>query len=138
VSRTAISVLALCWLGIASACYKNDSKVNDLCAASARGDTARVQALLKVNPSLVSRRDDNSDTPLHWAALYGRRDVAALLLANGADARGHSGATPLYDAVWNNHEAVVDLLLAQKADVNTKADTYRVTALMLAPLERTA
>lgn len=28
----------------------------------------------------------------------------------------------MYYAVWNNHEAVADLLLAQKADVNAKAD----------------
>jgi ankyrin repeat protein len=115
-SRIAISISALCWLGIASSCYKDNSKVNDACAASAWGDTAKVQALLKADPGLASRRHSNGDTPLHCAALYGRRDVAALLLANGADvnAKGHEGTTPLYNAVWNNHEAVVELLLSKQ------------------------
>jgi ankyrin repeat protein len=132
-SRIAIAVSALCWLGIASSCHKDDDQINELCAASGRGDTARVQALLKTNPTLVSRKDDNGDTPLHWAAMYGRKDVAALLLAIGADvnANGHRGATPLYYAAWNNQKAVAEELLAQKADVNAGADG-RFTPLYVA------
>ena len=45
--RTAAFVSALCWLCIASSCYKNDRNVNELCAAIAWGDTERVQTLLK-------------------------------------------------------------------------------------------
>ena len=112
----AISVFALCWLAWTVSCHENDSRVNDLCDATARGDTARVQTIVKADPSLVSRRDNNSDTPLHLAAFYGRGDVAALLLADGADvnARGRGGGTPLYYAVWNNRPAVAGLLLSQK------------------------
>jgi ankyrin repeat protein len=125
VSRTALSVLALYWLGIGPSCYKKNSKLNDLCTASGSGDTARIQALLKVETRLGLLAETTMATrrcigPLYMAAW----DAAALLLGNGADvnARGHSGTSPLYNAVWNNHQAIADLLLAQKADVNAKAD----------------
>ncbi len=59
-------------------------------------------------------------TPLHCTAEMDRKDVAELLLANGADvnARDEGDGTPLHLA-W--HEDVAELLLAAGADVNAKA-----------------
>jgi ankyrin repeat protein len=48
-----------------------------------------------------------------------------LLLDRGTDikAANNDGRTALQDAVWNGHEPVVELLIAQGADVNA-ADKY--------------
>jgi ankyrin repeat protein len=36
--------------------------------AAGDGDLAKVKALLKDNPALAFSKDNNSQTPLHWAA----------------------------------------------------------------------
>src|SRR3989442_10148758 len=103
--RTAVSVLALCWISVVSSCYRNNVGRGEIGNAAARGDLAKVQALLKNNPDLVSSKGDNGNTPLHWAALNGHKDVAELLLANGANvnSRKKNGDTPLHFAAWNDH-----------------------------------
>jgi tetratricopeptide (TPR) repeat protein len=62
------------------------------------GDLAKVKALIKDNPKLVSSRDDFSKTPLHIAAQEGHKDVVELLLAKGAEVNAVDffGFTPLY------------------------------------------
>jgi cytohesin len=72
-------------------------------------------------------------TPLHFAALDGYRDVAELLLNNGAEieARGPSHLypfgdeeppdnTPLFFAASNGHSDVVELLASRGANVDTR------------------
>jgi ankyrin repeat protein len=51
-------------------------------------------------------------TPLHWAAMQGRKDMAELLIANRADinAKNKYGATPLHVAVLSGRENVEELL----------------------------
>ncbi len=111
--------------------------------AACDGNLGRVRTLLKDNPDLVFSKDEFGVTPLHCAAFTGQRDVAELLLAKKAnvDARagvsgytiryedksggGHiyearGGETPLYFAVVEDHKDVIELLLANKADVNAK------------------
>jgi len=90
--------------------------------AARDGNVARVTALLKSNPGLVSSTDGEGMTPLHWAAEKGRKDVAALLLANQAEvnAKSVTGWTPLhYAADWGDKD-MVEFLLANNADVNAK------------------
>ena len=48
---------------------------------AAVGDMAKINVLLKEHPDLISSKDDYGRTPLHWAAQYGHKDVAELLLA---------------------------------------------------------
>jgi ankyrin repeat protein len=47
----------------------------------------------------VDAKDNNSWTPLHWAASWNRKEVAELLLAKGADVNAKTkddrGSTPL-------------------------------------------
>ena len=79
-------------------------------AAARDGDLGKVQALLKVDPHLVFSKDNHDKTPLHFAADGGHKDVAQLLLANGADAnaKDKNGWTPLHWAArgatrtWRN------------------------------------
>jgi ankyrin repeat protein len=66
--------------------------------AAKSGDLEKVKALLKDNPDLVSSKEDNGETPLHWSALMGHKDVAELLLANKAKVndKASNGLTPLH------------------------------------------
>ena len=101
--------------------------------AAGAGDLAKVKALLKDNPNLVFSKDNNDETPLHWAASRGHKNVAELLLANkaGVDARDNHGQTPLHAAAIGGHKDLAELLLASKAEVNGK-DNAGDTPLHLA------
>ena len=66
-----------------------------------------------------SPRWNLSQTPLHFAAEYGFKNVVELLLARGANvnAEGRDGVTPLHKAA---NSAVADVLIAKGADINAK------------------
>ena len=70
-------------------------------------------------------RPDSGNTPLHYAAFYGHKDVLELLLAKGADvnAKEDDDKTPLHFAAIKGRKEAVKLLLAKGADVNAKEDT---------------
>ncbi len=83
-------------------------------------DLAKVKALLKENPDLVFSQNEVGWTPLHVAAALGHKDVAELLLGNGADvnAQDKKGRTPLDGAAKNGHKAVAELLMGHGAVVS--------------------
>jgi|WetSurMetagenome_2_1015567.scaffolds.fasta_scaffold32982_3 ankyrin repeat protein len=111
--------------------------------AAIKGDLAKVKALLKDNPELVSSQDSTGDTPLHLAVMKDHKDMVKLLIDNKADINAsitahvreiiHKsipgfksstmlyfdiGATPLHLAAASGHKDIVELLLAHGADVN--------------------
>jgi 26S proteasome non-ATPase regulatory subunit 10 len=104
--------------------------------AASCGDRAKIKALLKNDPELVSSRDNGGRTPLHHAASWGYKDVAELLLTNKADinAKNNFGQTPLHEAASFGHRDVVEFLLDKKADVNAK-NNYGHTPLYEADVE---
>ena len=64
-------------------------------------------------------------TPLDYAAEDGHKEIAELLIAEGADLNavgGSFGETPLHTAAWNGHKEVAELLIAKGADVNVKGN----------------
>ena len=66
--------------------------------------------------------------PLHLAAEYGRKEVAELLIANGAivNSKIHvAGITPLHKSTANGHKEVAELLIANGAHVNAKTNNGR-------------
>ncbi len=68
----------------------------------------------------VDARTESDATPLHYAARRGDKDIAELLLAEGADvnARDDFGHTPLHYAAQapiNRSAAAVELILYQRA-----------------------
>jgi ankyrin repeat protein len=70
-------------------------------------DTAELQELLDKNPALVNTTDDNGNTALCNAALYGKFDAAKLLLEKGADVNARtSHYPPLYWAAWGGDMAM--------------------------------
>ena len=70
----------------------------------------------------VNAKDDTGMTPLHNAALYGRKEILELLIAEGADVNAKDDArwTPLHYA--EGSKEVAELLIAKGADVNAKND----------------
>lgn len=90
--------------------------------ATRKGDIALVQTLLARSPERVFDEDADGCTPLHEAARTGKKDVAELLTAHGADinARTKGGWTPLHAAVSGEHKEIVEKLLASGAQVNAK------------------
>ena len=60
-------------------------------------DRDRVVQLLETNPEWVDALNESGATPLHQAALLGRREIARILITKGADIRCRDrqfGATP--------------------------------------------
>jgi ankyrin repeat protein len=82
----------------------------------------------------VNARSVNENTPLHLAALNGRKRAAKLLIAAGANvnAKDNDGGTPLHDAVSQGHKDVVELLIAKGAAVNARTVSMGWTPLGLA------
>jgi ankyrin repeat protein len=98
------------------------NSVSSFLKAVQKGKLEQVKELLSADADLVFSRADDGDTPLHLAILYGKKDVARLLLSNNADvnAKGHRGWTPLYCVAVKGYRDIAELLIASKADVNVK------------------
>lgn len=62
----------------------------------------------KANPTDIYGR-----TPLHYAAMYGRTEIASFLIRNGAevDFEDHDGISPLIYAIKGGHSGTVQTLL---------------------------
>jgi len=112
--RPAVTLVALAWSSLAFC-----DEIHD---AATSGDLEKVKVLLKDNPDLVFSKDESGRTPLHAAAVKGRKDVVGLLLANKADvnAKDSNGSTPLHAAAFKGYKEVAKLLLANGGDVSAK------------------
>lgn len=60
------------------------------------------------------------ETPLHQAVYSGKKAIAELLIANGANinARDSKGKTPLHYAYSEKHNEIIDFLISKGADIN--------------------
>lgn len=81
------------------------------------GDVDGVRSLLGTNRSLAQTASEYAKTALHWAAELDRVEIAAELVAAGADveARTSWGATPFDWAATMGSGRVADFLLAKGA-----------------------
>ena len=92
------------------------------------GEAAEVGNIEFVKQAIADGADVNAKggqfggTPLYDATWNGHKEVAELLLANGADvsAKNKFGFTPLHNAAMRGHKEIAKLLIAEGADVNAK------------------
>jgi len=70
----------------------------------------------------VKAQNEQGDTPLGWAAAFGRTAIAKLLIDAGADTQigNNQGSTPLHAGVFLCHADTVELLLDSGADATAK------------------
>ena len=71
----------------------------------------------------VNAKDKYGESPLLFAATFGHKEIAELLIANGADVNtkiDKIGMTPLHIATGQGYKEIVELLIAKGADVNAK------------------
>ena len=89
-------------------CGKSDG----IWAAAEEGDVEAVKGYLAIDVNVDARDEVHAGTPLHFAAFRGRKEVAELLINEGADvnANNQADATPLDKAIENNRDETVSLL----------------------------
>ncbi|XP_069671476.1 uncharacterized protein [Periplaneta americana] len=93
--------------------------VEELLRATANSEVGRVCQLIAAGIGINSwDSDDSKNTPLHWAACYGNKDIVTCLIDRGADvnAMNACGATPLHDAVLRADEDIVEELMQSGAN----------------------
>ncbi|MBN2317040.1 MAG: ankyrin repeat domain-containing protein [Sedimentisphaerales bacterium] len=90
---------------------------------AAIGDTEKIKSLIEAGQD-VSTKSKNGGIALIWASLRGHREIAELLIQNGANVnfQDHSGSgwTPLLLACRYGKKEIVELLLANGAEINAK------------------
>lgn len=96
---------------------KTSTEIDLLLHEAARnGDVDRAKELL-INGADVDQANDQGLTPLHWSALSGRSDIAALLLDHGADVNArecYTGKlTPMAVALLMGYDDLVELMAAR-------------------------
>ena len=99
--------------------------------AAWEGNIKAIEQHLAAGKDVNAKDDLYGDTPLLWAAGFGQKEVAVLLIAKGADAnaKAKEGWTPLHYATGGNDKEIVELLIAKGADLNAKNANDRITPL---------
>jgi ankyrin repeat protein len=99
----------------------------DIFAACLAGRRERVAELIAHDRNVLTAYSHDGWTPLHLAAFFGFADIAADLIAAGADVKARSSNamrnTPLHAAVAGNSVAVARTLLEQGAEVNAPQES---------------
>ena len=118
---------------IAASAYLSAAPGTPVADAAQRGDKEGVRALVKQAVDVNAAQGDGM-TALHWAAMHGDADLAALLLYAGANVRATTrlgGYTALHLASQQGAAAAIKTLAANGANVNATTTTG-ATPLMLA------
>ncbi len=98
----------------------------DVFEAAAVGDPGKLELALKEDPEAIRAFSADGFTALHFAAFFGRRLPANLLVLAGADvnaeARNPSRVRPIHSAVAGPDPMMAEILLAMGADVNAQQE----------------
>ena len=100
--------------------------------ACRNGQKSVVGIFLKKGGIDLSKRDAGGNTPLHYAAEKGYRDIVRMLLDNGADPTipNNKGDTPLHAASLSGNKEILRILIDSGADINAQ-DNDGLTPLMI-------
>ncbi len=106
----------------------------DIIDAAKSGDALRVKSLLLKNPGLINATDGGlGATALHWACIYGRKDVTSVILSYNPDVNReelHAGTTMHWAAHFDDGE-VIGWLLDHEADID-HVNNYGRTPFLVA------
>ena len=87
---------------------------SDIIKAAKAGDAEKVKELLKANPEFISAVDSGIEaTALHWALIYGKKEVVKAILAYDPDVNkteAHDGTTMHWAAHFDDAENIRWLL----------------------------
>ncbi|XP_076162883.1 uncharacterized protein LOC143144407 isoform X2 [Ptiloglossa arizonensis] len=109
---------------VASSDVIRHTYIEELLRATAASEIDRVVQLLDAGLNVNSWDSHGSkNTPLHWAACYGNKDIVTYLIGRGADVNAINGcgATPLHDAVNRGDVTICQELLQAGANPLVKA-----------------
>ena len=86
------------------------------------GNSRKLEALARADPTIVSKRDSEGLAAIHWACDNGSLSMVKTLVGLGCnvDLKDGEGLTPLAYAVINEHVELAKYLVKQGADVQAK------------------
>jgi ankyrin repeat protein len=87
-----------------------------------------------LNDTVLHVKDQNDNTPLHWAVENGKTEIALALIEKGAnlDIQDKYGRTPLHWAIGKNTPEIALALLNKGADLDIQDNEQGYTPLSLA------
>lgn len=100
-------------------CGKKEPAI-DIWTAAATGNTAAIEQHVSFGADLDAKEPNRGSTPLIVAAVFGRTEIAKLLIENGAnlDATNNDGSTALHTAAFFCHPEIVKFLLERGAELS--------------------
>jgi len=106
--------------------------MDDLMKAIREFDRNKARQIIEMGADL-NARDENGETVLRAAAMWGEKDIAELLINKGAnlDLQNNNGVTALMYAAWGRHKQIAELLINKDANLDLQ-DKDGNTALMSA------
>ena len=110
ITTIAAVVLVGCWSSV------------DIWNAAYEGNIEAVKQHLADGADVNARTDSYLETPLHFAAENGQKEVAQILIDKSADvnAKAKWDRTPLHGAAKTGRSEIVKLLIETGADLNPK------------------
>jgi cytohesin len=85
-------------------------------------EEGQIEEVKKLLPADVNTKTKFMETPLHFAAENGQKEVAELLIDKGADVNANAKweRTPLHAAAKTGQKDIIELLIVADANVNAK------------------
>jgi len=108
----------------------HNEEIHETCS---NGKLQKVELMLEKNPALLNIKDKNQNTPLHYAASAGKKEIVEFLITKGAilHAKNNFGWIPLHSASYKGHIETSKLLISKGSKVD-ELDVFGWTPLFRA------